>query len=298
MIDYRHATSTTSSGCVPRAELSTRPDEAARHGRAVGSRRGGARAGAEAARDGVRRLAGRGDVLRAEDRPAHDGRPRPQLADGDDPARLPDAGALRPHVHGRRTTASTRPSSSTARCSARSSASSASSSSTTAGDFPFWLAPVQARVVPVGEAHREAPRCAPERLGREGFRARRRRARRDARQADPRRRAREAPVRRRLRRPRVRRGARRARARGRAGDGVARRARQRGSAALVAAADATQLERSCYHPRPASRSEQLPHLPGLTRGGSIEPKARRGMEPLLAAVLSSARRKQELVKSL
>jgi len=39
------------------------------------------------------------------------------------------------------------------------------------GDFPFWLAPVQVRVVPVGEAHREAARRLRERLSDDGFRA-------------------------------------------------------------------------------------------------------------------------------
>ena len=43
---------------------------------------------------------GRGLVLRAEDRPPHDGRARPLVADGDDPARRADAGALRAHLHG------------------------------------------------------------------------------------------------------------------------------------------------------------------------------------------------------
>jgi threonyl-tRNA synthetase len=40
-----------------------------------------------------------------------------------------------------------------------------------AGAFPFWLAPVQARVVPVAETHREPARALRERLGAEGFRA-------------------------------------------------------------------------------------------------------------------------------
>jgi threonyl-tRNA synthetase len=39
------------------------------------------------------------------------------------------------------------------------------------GDFPFWLAPVQARVVPVGESHREPGRALRGRLEAEGFRA-------------------------------------------------------------------------------------------------------------------------------
>jgi len=39
------------------------------------------------------------------------------------------------------------------------------------GAFPFWLAPVQARVIPVGEGHREAARTLRRRLADEGFRA-------------------------------------------------------------------------------------------------------------------------------
>ena len=38
------------------------------------------------------------------------------------------------------------------------------------GDFPFWLAPVQARVLPVGETHRVAARSLGDRLEAEGFR--------------------------------------------------------------------------------------------------------------------------------
>jgi len=39
------------------------------------------------------------------------------------------------------------------------------------GDFPFWLAPVQARVLPVGETHQEPARQLRDRLDAEGFRA-------------------------------------------------------------------------------------------------------------------------------
>jgi threonyl-tRNA synthetase len=39
------------------------------------------------------------------------------------------------------------------------------------GAFPFWLAPVQVRVLPVAETHREAARALRDRLGAEGFRA-------------------------------------------------------------------------------------------------------------------------------
>ncbi len=58
--------------------------------------------GARAPRDPVHGQRGRRRLLRPEDRPAHDRRARPLLADGDDPARLADAGPLRPHLHGRR----------------------------------------------------------------------------------------------------------------------------------------------------------------------------------------------------
>ena len=81
-----------------------------------------------------------------------------------------------------------------------------------AGAFPFWLAPVQARLIPVGEGHREAVERAARAHRSRGLSGRRRRARRDARPPDPRGRAREDPVRRRLRRPRIGGLARRARA--------------------------------------------------------------------------------------
>jgi len=40
-----------------------------------------------------------------------------------------------------------------------------------AGDFPLWLAPVQVRVIPVGEGHREAARAVREKLAGAGVRA-------------------------------------------------------------------------------------------------------------------------------
>ena len=40
-----------------------------------------------------------------------------------------------------------------------------------AGDFPFWLAPVQVRVIPVGESHRTAAHDIRSRLQAAGFRA-------------------------------------------------------------------------------------------------------------------------------
>ena len=75
-----------------------------------------------------------------------------------------------------------------------------------AGAFPFWLAPVQVRILPVGEVHREAARALAEQLAPAPGRGRR--LRRHRRQADPERRGREDPVRRRLRRQGVGRVAR------------------------------------------------------------------------------------------
>src|SRR5947199_4806740 len=40
-----------------------------------------------------------------------------------------------------------------------------------AGAFPFWLAPVQVRLLPVGESHRQDARGIRDRLAAEGFRA-------------------------------------------------------------------------------------------------------------------------------
>jgi threonyl-tRNA synthetase len=40
-----------------------------------------------------------------------------------------------------------------------------------AGAFPFWLAPVQVRVLPVGEGHLEPARALADRLGEAGYRA-------------------------------------------------------------------------------------------------------------------------------
>ncbi len=87
-------------GVVARGELSTRPEKR------LGTDEQWDRAEA-ALEDALRRhdmdvrgLPGRGDVLRAEDRSPHDGCPGTKLADGHDPARLPDARALRAHLHG------------------------------------------------------------------------------------------------------------------------------------------------------------------------------------------------------
>ncbi len=71
------------------------------------------------------------------------------------------------------------------------------------GAFPFWLAPVQVRVVPVSDSHRDsaAARRRPPARGRPPRRAGR--SRRHRRQADPRRGARQGALHRRLRRARI-----------------------------------------------------------------------------------------------
>ena len=102
-------------GCIDYVRLPLRPASARAARGALDAARGtlgtdeqwdtaeGRLAGrARAARPPLRDRRGRGHVLRPEDRPAHDGRPRSQLADGDDPVRHADARAVRAHLHGRR----------------------------------------------------------------------------------------------------------------------------------------------------------------------------------------------------
>ena len=142
-------------GVEARAELSTRPEQRLGTDEQWDHAESALRGSAEAARDGLRHLAGRGRLLRAEDRPAHGGHPRPLLADGDDPARLPDAGAVRPDLHGRRQPGAH------AVVIHRALLGSLERFigiliEHYAGAFPFWLAPVQIRILPVGEGHRAA----------------------------------------------------------------------------------------------------------------------------------------------
>ena len=70
------------------------------------------------------------------------------------------------------------------------------------GRFPDWLAPVQARVLPVADRHIESAEAVAGELRGAGVRARGRRARRVGRPQDPRRRAGQGPLHARRRRPR------------------------------------------------------------------------------------------------
>ena len=126
--------------------------EAHRHRRAVGrAPRSALARRARRARAAVRDLAGRGRVLRPEDRVPRPGRARPQLAARHHPARLRTCPSASSSSTSATTARRTGRSCSTARSSARSSASSASTSSTCAGDFPVWLAPEQVTLVTVSE---------------------------------------------------------------------------------------------------------------------------------------------------
>ena len=107
---------------------------------------------------------GEGAFYGPEDRLAHGGRARPQVADGDDPARLADAGTVRTEIR--------RPGQRRARPYVVHRALYGSFERFIGiliehfgGAFPFWLAPVQVRVIPVGEDHREAARELAEELG-------------------------------------------------------------------------------------------------------------------------------------
>ena len=132
-----------------------------------------------------------------------------------------------------------------------------------AGAFPFWLAPVQVRVIPVGEDHREAATGA---RRADPVPGRGRRLRRDRRQADPQRRGREDPLRRRLRRQGIGRRAGDPRAWRRAVDEVACGLRGRTWYALTLQAGAALVS--------------SPSEPRAPRGfNRVE---RRGRRPLLA----------------
>ena len=100
--------------------------EEARHRRGVGLHRGRAAGGARAPRARLRPERGRRRLLRAEDRPAHDRRPRPLVADGRRSSSTRRCRSSSGSPTWAPTTRSTRRTSSTARCSARSSASSGS----------------------------------------------------------------------------------------------------------------------------------------------------------------------------
>ena len=147
------------------------------------------------------------------------------------------------------------------------------------GAFPFWLAPVQVRVIPVGEGHRAAAGALRERLDAEGYRVEL-----DDRDDTLGKRIRDAEL---EKVPFVvvygdRESDDALAVRERGGEqstmsvdellGEVRRARGRGGSSLGGT-----------RPASASRSSSLPHLPGLTRGGSTEPVGR-GDEPLRAAV--------------
>ena len=146
------------------------------------------------------------------------------------------------------TTASTRRTSSIARCSARSSASSGSCSSTTAATCPFWLAPVQVRVLPVGEAHLDAARR-PRASAWLRYRVEVAEPSGDDRQADPGRRARQDPVHGRLRRPRE------------SDESLAVRERGGEQSTLSLSELLARLD-PCYPLTPEKQGRTVPHLPG------------------------------------
>ena len=165
------------------------------------------------------------------------------------------------------------------------------------GAFPVWLAPVQVACAP---GRGGAPRGRSELAKRARTwlaRGRRRRARRDARQADPRRRAGEGPVRRRLGRPRDPRGDGRAQARGTGGRRRSPSTRSsRRSPSRVRCPSGRR--RSRIPPRalrvvrwpPASRSGIAPHLAGTGRAGFNRVGSDEGMPPLRAVAFPRKRR--------
>ncbi len=90
-------------GIDVRLELSTRPEQRIGSDELWDQQRGGADAGARERRASTYEVsAGRGRLLRPEDRHAHDRLARPLVAARHLPARLQLPGALRPHLHRRR----------------------------------------------------------------------------------------------------------------------------------------------------------------------------------------------------
>ena len=141
------------------------------------------------------------------------------------------------------------------------------------GAFPFWLAPVQVRVIPVGEGHREAAEEVAGRLREAGFRVEVDERDETVGQADPRRRAGEGPEGDRLRRQGVRRVAVDPRPRRRAVPGGARGLRLRVS--LLRVCHACRGSRASEEREdPESRGGPVPHLgepplrPGFNREDS------------------------------
>ena len=121
-------------------------------------------------RDGVHDQSRRGNVLRAEDRPAHDRHARSFVADGDDPGRLPHAAAVRAHVHGRGQHREHSPIVIHRALLGSLERFIGILIEHYGGAFPLWLAPIQVRIIPVGEDHREDARKVADLLREHGFR--------------------------------------------------------------------------------------------------------------------------------
>ena len=154
------------------------------------------------------------------------------------------------------------------------------------GRLPL-LARAGAGAHPAGRRGAPGGGAGPRRAARgEGFRVGRRRARRDAREAHPRRRAREgrrsssstataSPT----RRSPCASGAEASRPfRSPSSSRRSATSPPSGPSAPLSLPDPIGCRRACYDRRSASRSGQLPHLPGMTRGGSTEPVRVRGEE--------------------
>ena len=82
-----------------------------------------------------------------------------------------DAGALRAHLHGGRQPGAPGRSSSTARCFGSLERFIGILIEHYGGAFPFWLSPVQVRILPVGEAHHDGAQTIALRLREAGYRA-------------------------------------------------------------------------------------------------------------------------------
>jgi threonyl-tRNA synthetase len=271
-------------GMEARFELSTRPDDKLGTDEEWDFTEAALRAALE--RDRVRAERGRRRLLRAEDRPAHDRRARPLLADGDDPARRADAAAVRPLLHDRRERGAgpVRDPPGAARV-AR--ALHRHPDRALRGRVPLLARPGAGAPDPGrrGASRGRAGAARPVRGG--GLPRRRRRARRDARPSNPRGRAREGAVHGGLRRSRVGRVAGPARPRRRAADALARRPAR------------TLPRRGCYACDLKEGADHCPSPSGRTaREGSAEPVGRVEVAAACSGFVVHEEDSTSLVKSL
>ena len=216
-------------------ELSTRPEKRLGNDEIWDHAEGALGAALESDGPRVRRQRGRRRVLRAEDRPPHDRLARPLVAARHGPARLQRCPSASSSTYTGADNAEHRPVMIHRALLGSFERFIGILIEHYAGEFPLWLAPVQAIVLPIADRHNDYARRGRARALRAAGAARRgRRAHRVGRAQDPRRRAAQDPLHARGRRPRGRGRARsRVRRHGEGDDGTRRARRRRRSGSIA-----------------------------------------------------------------